>query len=146
MSIFGRFRKTKRPDDSAQRALLATMRAALADSSPGIRTEFEAALAAGTLLLAVAELPPGVGATPAPLEEDTGVAVLTTRNAAGEEFLLAFTSPEELRARTATSPFIGMPAEDALRLTIDSGYAGLILNPRSISPPTTRRKARFVFR
>lgn len=129
MGIFDRLRGKEPRNSDRGAALVRALRLAVEEPSREAREDFRAALATSTLLLAVAELPPGIGSAPAALNEDTSVAILTTRNAEGHEFLIGFTSLDDVQARRPGAPAIGMAAEEALRLATGEGYAGIVINP-----------------
>lgn len=126
MGFFDRFR---RQDDGSLADFVSIVRRAVEQRSPETFAAFQAALGTTTLLLATANLPPGAGETPTALEEDAVVSVLSTTNGDGETFVLAFTTPEQLQARTPGTPFVGMSAEDALRLGLNESYAGVVIDP-----------------
>jgi hypothetical protein len=54
---------------------------------------------------------------------------LTTSLPSGAEAIVAFTDEESLEARAPGAQNVAMRSLDVLRLVIDGGYDGLIINP-----------------
>ena len=93
------------------------------------RIGFYRQLGQGLLLVIVADLPAGLGLGEILLDHDTTVSMLTTSLPSGGDAVVAFTDLESLEARARGAKHIGLRSVDLLRLVIDGGYGGLIVNP-----------------
>ena len=122
-------RKQAGPSLEAQESLVQAMSRRSRHASPETRAAFETALFDAILLLAVRDVPPSIGAGANILEEDTELTVLRSSTPEGLQVLFAFTSPEEVHARSPEAAFIGLPSRAVLEMVIEDDYDLLAINP-----------------
>ena len=121
--------KPEGPTQEGQQRLERAVEALAAKKDRKSEAALEHALRGAILLLGVRDVPPSVGDGPTVLEEDTPVAVLESSKATGERVLFAFTSPEQVRARSAEAGMIGLESQAVLAMIIEDGFDLLAINP-----------------